>query len=123
MSCGIRRIVNGCAVHQVMARREVNEPRTIRHRRNIRPTKGARNHAGLTQFTQSSALPRLFTKFYRAENVGQLHIDGLGIGLLISQEIMRLHGRDIQVTSQEGKGSTFTMRLPLAAQLRSKIVA
>ena len=28
MSCGIRRIVNGCAAHQVVARRDVSEPRT-----------------------------------------------------------------------------------------------
>jgi hypothetical protein len=32
MSCGIRRIVNGCAAHQVVARRDVSKSNLIRHR-------------------------------------------------------------------------------------------
>jgi signal transduction histidine kinase len=38
--------------------------------------------------------------------------DGSGIGLSLSQEIMRLHGGSITVKSEEGKGATFTISLP-----------
>ncbi len=63
-----------------------------------------------------AALPELFTRFFRAENAEAKHISGLGIGLYVAREIVRLHGGDITVESEEGKGSTFTVCLPLAAR-------
>ena len=62
----------------------------------------------------AEALPHLFTRFYRAPNAEAWHISGMGIGLYIAQEIIRLHEGEIQVTSEEGKGSTFTLSLPPA---------
>lgn len=59
------------------------------------------------------AQARLFERFYRAPNAGTGHVTGLGIGLHVSQEIVRLHGGDISVESDEGSGSTFTVRLPI----------
>ncbi|MEO7910142.1 MAG: PAS domain S-box protein [Roseiflexaceae bacterium] len=58
-------------------------------------------------------LPRLFQRFYRASNVDEQHISGLGVGLYIVKELVALHGGTIEVVSEEGRGSTFTMILPL----------
>ena len=58
------------------------------------------------------ALPHLFQRFYRADNVDSRHISGLGVGLYVVKEIVKLHGGVIAVTSTEGAGSTFTISLP-----------
>ncbi len=57
-------------------------------------------------------LPRVFTRFHRARNAEALHITGFGVGLYVVREIVRLHGGEIEVASQEGQGSTFTVWLP-----------
>ncbi len=59
------------------------------------------------------ALPRLFDRFYRAGNVDPQQVSGMGIGLYVVKEIVALHGGSIDVASVEGKGSTFTVMLPL----------
>ncbi|MGE5140297.1 MAG: ATP-binding protein, partial [Rudaea sp.] len=61
----------------------------------------------------ASALPNLFTRFYRAENAEANRISGLGVGLYVAREIVRLHGGDISATSELGKGSRFMISLPL----------
>jgi PAS domain S-box-containing protein len=60
-----------------------------------------------------SALPQLFQRFYRAPNVDDRQISGMGIGLYVVKEIVLLHNGTIAVESTEGQGSTFTVRLPL----------
>jgi len=60
-----------------------------------------------------SALPRLFQRFYRAPNVDERQISGMGIGLYVVKEIVLLHDGTLGVESAEGQGSTFTVRLPL----------
>jgi signal transduction histidine kinase len=57
-------------------------------------------------------LPHIFERFYRGGNV-MGRISGTGIGLAGSRRIVDQHGGSIDVESQEGKGSTFTIRLPL----------
>lgn len=59
------------------------------------------------------ALPYLFRRFYRANNADDLAISGIGLGLYIVSEIITLHGGEIDVQSQIGQGSSFTVRLPL----------
>lgn len=59
------------------------------------------------------ALPKLFSRFYRAPNVNPQQISGMGLGLYVVKEIVALHGGTIHVTSVEGAGSTFTICLPL----------
>ena len=54
---------------------------------------------------------RLFQAFYRGGNVGQ--IPGTGLGLLIVQRCVELHGGEIRFESAEGKGTTFLVALPL----------
>jgi signal transduction histidine kinase len=63
----------------------------------------------------AEALPQLFQRFYRAPNVHALNISGAGIGLYVVREIVARHDGMIAVASVEGQGSTFTVRLPLAA--------
>lgn len=55
---------------------------------------------------------RVFERFYQAP--GRLHKGraGLGLGLYISRELVRRHGGDIWVTSEEGHGATFHVKLP-----------
>jgi signal transduction histidine kinase len=62
------------------------------------------------------ALSRLFGRFYRAPNVDTDHFSGMGIGLYVVNEIVTLHGGDVQVDSTVGVGSTFTICLPLIEQ-------
>ena len=57
-------------------------------------------------------LPRLFDPFHRAENVGT--ISGTGLGLTITKESVELHGGTIMVESQENRGTTFTIALPVS---------
>ncbi|MBK9713397.1 MAG: PAS domain S-box protein [Kouleothrix sp.] len=61
----------------------------------------------------ADALPNLFQRFYRAANVDEQHISGMGVGLYVVREIVTLHGGQVAVASEEGQGSTFTIRLPL----------
>lgn len=60
------------------------------------------------------ALPNLFTKFYRVDNSDRREIGGTGLGLAIVKEILTYHNGDISVSSIFGRGSTFTIRLPLS---------
>jgi PAS domain S-box-containing protein len=59
------------------------------------------------------ALPRLFERLYRAGNVEERQISGMGIGLYVVREIIALHGGTVEVQSEEGRGSTFAFYLPL----------
>jgi heavy metal sensor kinase len=60
-------------------------------------------------------LPHIFDRFYRGEKSRKRSAgSGFGLGLSIAYWIMRAHGGTIDVSSQEGKGSTFRVRLPLA---------
>jgi two-component system sensor histidine kinase BaeS len=58
-------------------------------------------------------IPHLFERFYRASNIDEGRITGMGIGLYIVKEIVTLHGGSVEVESALGKGSTFTVCLPL----------
>lgn len=57
---------------------------------------------------------RLFEAFHRASNV--CHISGTGLGLVLVRRCCELHGGGVKVTSREGAGTTFTVRLPVFAE-------
>lgn len=56
---------------------------------------------------------KLFNKFYRAPAVRD-HLDGVGLGLSITKNIVEAHSGTIRVESQIGVGSTFSFSLPLS---------
>jgi PAS domain S-box-containing protein len=65
-------------------------------------------------------LPRLFERFHRVEGQKSRSFEGSGIGLALVQELTRLHGGEISVESAVGRGTTFTVSLPLGiAQMSS----
>ena len=57
----------------------------------------------------SDALPYIFDRFYQAKNAGR----GTGIGLAIVKAFTELHHGEVSATSVEGKGSTFTIHIPV----------
>ena len=61
-------------------------------------------------------LPILFTRFGRVSTPQTNHLPGTGLGLYLGRQLARLHGGEITVESAPGKGSTFTLHLPLSAQ-------
>ena len=61
-----------------------------------------------------AAQAQVFQRFYRAGNAIQQHISGTGIGLYLVKEIVTRHGGTVDLSSMEGYGSTFTVRLPLS---------
>lgn len=60
---------------------------------------------------------RLFEAFHRCSNVGE--IPGTGLGLVIVKRCVDLHGGSVDIDSAVGKGTTFTVRLPLFGKLRT----
>jgi len=58
-------------------------------------------------------LPHLFERFYRADPARSRADGGAGLGLAIVQWITQAHGGAISVMSEFGRGSTFTVRIPL----------
>lgn len=56
---------------------------------------------------------RIFDRFYRVDTPRNEHVNGFGIGLFISKEIIHLHDGTINLQSEEGRGTTFWFSIPI----------
>lgn len=65
-------------------------------------------------------LDRIFECFYRVDAARGRDSAGIGIGLAIASQVVASHGGEIKVESEEGRGSTFTLRLPATEVARSE---
>jgi heavy metal sensor kinase len=63
----------------------------------------------------AEALPHVFKRFFRVDSSRSREQGGAGLGLAIVKSICSAHGADIEVISEVGRGSTFRLRQPLAA--------
>jgi signal transduction histidine kinase len=59
---------------------------------------------------------RIFRRFYRVDQRLTRETGGVGLGLSIVELIVRAHGGSVGVSSEAGRGSTFTLRLPAASE-------
>lgn len=70
----------------------------------------------------ASVVNNLFQKFYRSHRSRET-VSGTGIGLYISKAIVESHGGNISVRSEDGRGSTFTISLPIYSTVADKLRA
>ncbi|MBL3655604.1 hybrid sensor histidine kinase/response regulator transcription factor [Fulvivirga sediminis] len=56
---------------------------------------------------------KIFTRFFRSDTPGSVLNQGSGIGLAITKEFVKIHGGTIHVDSELGKGTVFTVRIPV----------
>ncbi len=61
----------------------------------------------------SHELPHVFDRFFQADNQQRSSVGGSGIGLSLTQELVKLMGGEIAVESEPGKGTVFSVRLPI----------
>ena len=61
-------------------------------------------------------LPRVFDEHFRCDGGVKHHESGTGLGLAIAREVADLHRFHLDVESEEGKGSVFTLSAPLAPE-------
>jgi signal transduction histidine kinase len=58
-------------------------------------------------------MPKIFQRFYQAENKNASEAKGSGLGLTLVKHIVEAHGGTVEVVSEVGNGSSFTVRIPL----------
>jgi PAS domain S-box-containing protein len=86
----------------------------------LRVTAGETGHLRLQVHDEGLGIPpseqeRIFEKFYRADPQLARGVGGTGLGLYICRELVQRMGGEIDVESEPGKGSTFTVQLPVSA--------
>ncbi|MCP2030517.1 signal transduction histidine kinase [Okibacterium sp. HSC-33S16] len=67
----------------------------------------------------AAELDQLFTRFFRATTATANAVPGVGLGLVITKAIVQAHHGELDVSSVEGEGTVFTLRLPVDARVLS----
>jgi PAS domain S-box-containing protein len=70
---------------------------------------------------KSEELPKLFKPFQQTKSKGER--EGTGLGLAITKRLVELHGGSIKVNSEWGKGTTFTIRIPMVLGVENALMA
>jgi signal transduction histidine kinase len=65
----------------------------------------------------ASEQPKIFDKFYRGSEPSVRRVRGSGIGLAITKHVAEMHGGEVLVDSEPGRGSMFTLRIPIRLAL------
>jgi signal transduction histidine kinase len=60
---------------------------------------------------ETDLIPRIFDRFYRIEKTTENLFSGIGLGLAITNQVIKQHNGRISIQSELGKGSTFSIRL------------
>jgi two-component system phosphate regulon sensor histidine kinase PhoR len=81
----------------------------VRRSANIAVLEVSDNGVGIPDY----ALPHVFERFYRADKARSRESGGAGLGLAIVKAICTAHGAELSVSSGEGQGSVFSVKLPL----------
>jgi signal transduction histidine kinase len=63
----------------------------------------------------------IFDEFTQADSSQTRTVEGTGLGLTITRRLVQMHGGEISVESEQGKGSTFTVKLPVATRISSDV--
>ncbi len=84
---------------------------------------GSDNHAVLEVEDRGigigkKTLPHIFERFFRAEDERVRNLEGSGLGLFLVHHAVKAHKGEIKITSQPGKGSVFTVYLPIKDSVR-----
>jgi heavy metal sensor kinase len=88
----------------------------------IRLSVGARGGAAALEVTDTGVgippgeIQQVFHRFFRSENARVIHPDGAGLGLAIVKSICTAHGGSVEVQSAVGRGTRFTVLIPLAGK-------
>ena len=64
-------------------------------------------------------LPHIFDKFYRGRRGDMSNVHGTGLGLALVKAMVEAHGGEVDVRSEPGVGSCFSLRLPIASEPRA----
>ena len=65
---------------------------------------------------QKEKMSKIFNRFYQVDGSHTREQEGTGIGLSLTKELVELHKGKIEVESEPGKGSTFTISFPLGKE-------
>jgi PAS domain S-box-containing protein len=116
---------NAGQLNQVFMNLLLNAAQAIEGQGEIRLKTRVEDDCILVEIADSGAgipaanLSRIFEPFFTTKDVGK----GTGLGLAIAYDIVKKHQGEIRVDSEPGKGTTFTLRLPLQPQVEDAVPA
>ncbi|THB78976.1 MAG: response regulator [Desulfobulbaceae bacterium] len=70
----------------------------------------------------SEDIPHIFDRFYRVKGKATRHISGSGLGLALVKEVVEAHQGYIEVDSEPGAGTTFTLSFPLVSGIEKQMI-